>query len=169
MCSESSSLAPTLIGASIALVASIATTILAHRYSWRRQTKDRLIEAYVAWSTAFEDTLSHHSNFKNLQLQPPPTTADVDLQTRYRDDVSRVSIACGDAGRRFDASRYRLLLLETRAWAREEVTRITEETMARDLGNKTEADHRLFLSRIPRWQDELMKFLQRLASDDLPS
>ena len=78
----------------------------------------------------------------------------------------RVSIVAGEAGRRLDAAYYRVLLLETRQSFRDEATRLTEDSMMKELASETQTQMAPgFKKCAAELRLRLKAFLRRLAAE----
>ena len=123
----------TAVGGMIAAIAGVVTI----RYGKKLDREDKrtflIIDAYAEWAKSMEETLSHYDNFHRLAAQHTPAALDGETKGHWSNEIIRVSILAGDAGRRLDSARYRILLFEKRQSFRDEVSRITEASMMWEL------------------------------------
>jgi tetratricopeptide (TPR) repeat protein len=86
------------------------------------------------------------------------------LTLKFLEEVIQVAKLCGDAGRQLDGDHYRILLLETRRWLREAVTKLTQETKATDLNSLFDVENATaYRARVAEWRGKLTELLEQLA------
>ncbi len=127
----------TLVGGLVAAASAVITMLAGKRIDRRQEHAVQLRDAYFEWARHLEETLSHHENYYSLVAQKGTMAGDSSTKARWEDEVMRVSIVAGEAGRRLDVAYYRVLLLESRQSFRDDVTRLTENSMMKELADKS--------------------------------
>ena len=152
----------TILGATIATIASSVTIFLTDWLSRRHQRTTLEREALVDWASAYEEWRSLHNDYMGLVLgRPDPPNA------AYQETFLERMKQSGEAGRRLDIAKYRILIVERRDWVRDEITRLTKasevraQTSSSDL--KTQAS--AFRGATDRLRSDLVIFLRRLAGE----
>jgi hypothetical protein len=155
----------TVVGGLVATTGAVITMLVGKRADREQQRAVRLCDAYCEWAQHLEEALSHHENYYSLAAQKETMGGDSSMKEKWKDEVMRVSIAAGEAGRRLDAAHYRVLLLESRRSFCDEVTRLTEDSMMKELAGATPTQ------MAPRCKEcaaslreRLKAFLRRLAA-----
>lgn len=154
----------TAIGGSIAALAGVLGAYLSYRLDSIKSHRELLHEALATWSESFENCIAIHRNYHSLTQLYQPDHPDEDLKKRTKDEIVRVSIEAGKAGRALDTSHYRVLLLERRQWARTEVSRLTKLTEQSTLTGSPSDVAGEYMKRVPEMRQELLKFLEKLTN-----
>lgn len=159
-------LAGSLLGVLIGALIAMGTMLLGKRVDRRDKHWFILVEAYADWSRALEETLSHHQNFYELIAQKGTFEDDPAGKQLWKAESVRVSSVAGDAGRRLDSARYRILLLEARPKHRKRVSEITENSMMKELVGTPIGDVSIFTEKASEIRDQLIQFLQTIVPSD---
>jgi hypothetical protein len=155
----------TAVGGLVATTGAVVTMLVGKRVDREQQRAVQLCDAYSEWAQHLEEALSHHENYYSLAAQKGTVGCDSSTKERWKDEVVRVSIAAGEAGRRLDAAYYRVLLLESRQSFRDEVTKLTEDSMMKELAGETPTQMPpRFKECATDLRERLKAFLRKLAA-----
>lgn len=155
-------LAATGLGGLIAAAAGIGTIIIAKRVDRKDRHRSELIDAFSAWAESFESLLSITSNFCELIIGYDSDSMQPDFKKMYDAEILRVAAEAGSAGRRLDAARFRIVLLEDEESVRDKVSELTKSTMTKWAGHK-KPNAKDYLARIPSLRNQLDILLARLG------
>jgi hypothetical protein len=158
-------LASTILGGSIAAISGSLTIFLTDWLNRRHQRTTLEREALVEWASAYEGWVSLYNDYMGLVLgRPDPPNAAYEKTFLERMNQS------GEAGRRLDIAKYRILIVERRDWVCDEITRLTKasevhaQTSSSDLRTQASA----FRGAAGRLRSDLEIFLRRLAGKTGP-
>ena len=155
-------LAATGLGGLIAAAAGIGTIIIAKRVDRKDRHRSELIDAFSSWAESFESLLSITSNYCDLIIGYDADSMQPDFKKMYDAEILRVAVEAGNAGRRLDAARFRIVLLEDEKTVRDTVSKLTKSTMTKwAADNKRNA--RDYLARVPSLRTELDILLTRMV------
>jgi hypothetical protein len=155
----------TAVGGLVATAGAVITMLVGKRVDREQQRALQLCDAYSEWAQHMQEALSHHENYYSLAAQKETVGGDSGTKEKWKDEVIRVSIAAGEAGRRLDAAYYRVLLLESRQSFRDEVTRLTEDSKMKEIAGETPTQMApLFKECATALRERLKALLRRLAA-----
>lgn len=155
-------LVATALGGVIATAASIGTMIIGKRVDRKDRHRSGLIDAITDWGASFESLISITSNYCELVIRYDADSMQPDLKKMYDAEIVRVATETGCAGRRLDAARLRIVLLEHEVSVRDKVSELTKSTIPNcEINNKSNA--RDYLARVPSLRNELDMLLTRLG------
>jgi len=155
----------TAVGGLVATTGAVITMLVGKTVERKQQRALQLCDAYSEWAQRLEEAVSHHENYYSLAAQKGTMAGDSSTKERWEGEVMRVSIVAGEAGRRLDGAYYRVLLLESRQSFRDEVTRLTEDSMMKELAGETPTQMApRFKECATNLRERLKAFLRRLAA-----